>query len=382
MGTSTSAPEMPNAGEALPRREGADVVDRRGILQRGEVAEVGLAEIRAADDAPQDLGVARLRQLRHEANGLGPQRLAEELGDLVLYLALERGRSLAARAEHAEHDDRLALDLVRHAHGGGLAHRGMRHRGRLDLRRTDALAGDLQRVVAASLDVPVALVVDPRPVAVLPDAGPATPVGREVAAIVAGAVLPEAACHPRPGPPDHELAHRAAHGPPVLVDDVGVHARHRSDERARLDRRPGGAADDAAGDLGAAGVIDDGAARLADVAEVPPPRVGVPRLAGRTEDEERAAIVLLHRLLAAAHETADRRRGDAEVRDLVALDHRPHPRRVGEIRRAVVHHDRRAEHEPAGDEPGTHHPTDAGGPADDAAVRQVEAGGGILRGLH
>src|SRR5205823_2488165 len=99
---------------------------------------------------------------------LGPQRLAEELRDLVLYLALERGRALAPWTEHAEDDDPLSFYLVRHAHRGRLAHRRMRDRGRLDLRGPDAFARDLQRVVAAPLDAPVAVVIDARPAAVLP----------------------------------------------------------------------------------------------------------------------------------------------------------------------------------------------------------------------
>src|SRR5881409_3695985 len=221
--------------------ERAYVVHGGGVLERGEVAEVLLAQIRASDDAAEDLRVARLRQLRDEADRLGPQRLAEELRDLVLYLALERGRSLAPWTEHAEDDDPLSFYLVRHAHRGRLAHRG-----------PDAFARDLQRVVAAPLDVPVAVVIDARPVAVLPYATPATPIRREVATALVLRVLPEAARHPRPRLANDELAHGAAHRTAALVDDVGVHARHRSDERTRLDRRPGRAAHDASRYLGAA----------------------------------------------------------------------------------------------------------------------------------
>src|SRR2546430_8128748 len=232
--------------------ERAYVVDGGGILERGEVAEVLLAEIRASDDPAEDLRVPRLRQLRDEADRLGPQRLAEELRDLVLYLALERGRALAPRTEHAEDDDALSFYLVRHADRRRLAHRRMRDRGRLHLRGTDSFARDLQRVVAAPLDIPVAVVVDARPVAVLPYATPATPIRREVATALVLRVLPEAARHPRPRLTNDELAHGAAHRTAALVDDVGVHARHRSDERTRLDRRPGRAAHDASRYLGAA----------------------------------------------------------------------------------------------------------------------------------
>ena len=49
-----------------------------------------------------------------------------------------------------------------------------------DFRRADALAGDLQGVVAAAEDVPVAVLVALRPVAVDPDVRPARPVGIEI----------------------------------------------------------------------------------------------------------------------------------------------------------------------------------------------------------
>src|SRR4030095_4957296 len=136
MRTSTSS----RTGSARAR---ADVLHRRGILERREIAEVGLAEVRAADDAPQDLRVARLRELRDEAHRLGPEWFPEELGDLVLDLAREGFAPVSPGPAHAEHDDARALDLVRHADGRGLAHGRVRDGGRLDLRRPDALSGDL-----------------------------------------------------------------------------------------------------------------------------------------------------------------------------------------------------------------------------------------------
>ena len=59
---------------------------------------------------------------------------------------------------------------------------------------------------------------------------------------------------------------------------------------------------DPAGDLGPAGVVDDRAAALADLAEVPPPGIGVPRLAGRAEDAQRRPVVGADRLLAVGHQ--------------------------------------------------------------------------------
>ena len=64
------------------------------------------------------------------------------------------------RAQHDEADDGLALHLVGHADDAGLGDRRMADQHRLDLRRAQPLAGDLQRVVRAALDEPEAVVVD------------------------------------------------------------------------------------------------------------------------------------------------------------------------------------------------------------------------------
>src|SRR5439155_16528616 len=109
----------------------------------------------------------------------------------------------------------------------------------------DAFAGDLERVVAPPLDVPVALVIDARPIAVDPGVRKARPIGLEIAAFLGRRIAPEAARHARPGLADDELAHRTAHGPALLVEHIRGHSRAWADERARLDRRPSGAADDA-----------------------------------------------------------------------------------------------------------------------------------------
>src|SRR6266702_5350581 len=68
-------------------REFPDLCDRLRVLQRREVTEVGLAEVRAADHPAQDLRVARLRQLGHEPHGLRAERPAEALHDHVRDLA-------------------------------------------------------------------------------------------------------------------------------------------------------------------------------------------------------------------------------------------------------------------------------------------------------
>src|SRR5207248_10000372 len=104
----------------------------------------------------------------------------------------------------------------------GLGDRGMPRQHRLDFGRAQALAGDLDGVVRTPEQVPEAVLgIYVRPVAVDPEAREAAPIGRHVAL----AVTPEAARHARPGLADHELADLAPDALPVLVHDVGRHAR-------------------------------------------------------------------------------------------------------------------------------------------------------------
>ena len=159
--------------------------------------------------------------------------------------------------------------------------------------------------------------------------GPARPVRLHVAL----AVAPEAAGHARHAAPRMTSSPtRPRTGSPGLVDDVrgGPDARPR--ERRRLDRPDDVAADDAAADLGPAAVVDDRAAPLADLAEVPPPRLRVPRLAGRAEHAQRRPVVRADGRLAVGHERPDDRRRQAQVGDPMAGHDRPQPVRPREVR--------------------------------------------------
>ena len=185
----------------------------------------------------------------------------------------------------AQDHDRLALELVRDADRGGGGDRGVGHRAGLHLGRADPLAGDLEGVVGAAVDVPEAVGVGRRPVAVDPETGHRPPVRVEVALVVR--LGPEAAGHPRPRGPDRQLADRAPDRPSGRVHDVGRHPDARPVERGRPDRPEERAADDPAADLGPAGVVDDRQPAAADDVEGPAPGIRVPRLAGRADDPER-----------------------------------------------------------------------------------------------
>ena len=196
-----------------------------------------------------------LGRRRNEVHGRRPERLAQPLDDVSADGRPQRpvAVQLGAGARHDEDDDPLALDLVRHAHRERLDHDRMGHRRRLHLGRTDPLARHLDRVVRPAGDVPEAVVVDPRPVAMDPGPRQAAPVRFEIPIRVA----PEALGHPGPRLADDQLPHLAPQRVAVGVHHVGGHAGARAGERAGGDRRDRRAAHDPAADLGSARVVDD-----------------------------------------------------------------------------------------------------------------------------
>src|SRR5207253_2719036 len=283
---------------------------------------------------------------------LGAQRPAEQLHDLVRDFARQRVRRLAAGAQHGEYDYRLAFELVRDADRCGLEYRRVRRGRRLDLRGTDALPGYFQRVVAPAVDVPESVIVDPGPVAVDPDVGDASPVRRQV---VLGGV-PEAPRHARPRLPHDELAHRAAHGTTTLVDYIRRDAGHGAEEGRRLDRRPGRTAEQSPGYLGAAGVIHERRAPFARYPEVPPPRLGIPRLAGGAEHEGRRPVVTPHAPLGGGQKPAEWPGPKPGGGGAVSVHGPAGATGVRVVRRSVRQQDPLTPDQPAGDEPGPHHP--------------------------
>ena len=122
---------------------------------------------------------------------------------------------------------------------------------------------------------------------------------------------------------------------------------------------PGSGRDHDGAGLGLPPRVDDRAALAADVLVVPDPRLGVDRLADRTEQAQRREVVLLGLLRAPLHEGPDGRGRRVEQRDPVLLDQVPEPVAARRVGRALVHHRRAAVRERA-----VHDVAVAGDPAD------------------
>src|SRR5215207_7010948 len=218
------SPLLPHVGSA---EGGADRRQRRWILQARHVARI-VAHDRRADRPPEDLRRARPRELGDHEHARRAERLAQMPGHERRELFREAVRDLTLRDHEAP--DRLALDLVRDADHGGFGHRGVQRQDALDLGRAQALARDVHRVVAPSVEEPLAVLVDARPVAVAPDTVEPAPVRVQVAFGVAA----EAPGHARPRLAAHELTDLARVGHrPIRSEHRDVHPEGRAASRVR-----------------------------------------------------------------------------------------------------------------------------------------------------
>ena len=93
----------------------------------------------------------------------GASGLPSASRDARLQLGPQRVVRRMTGFEHAEADERLALESIGHADGRGFAHGRMRDENRFDLGRAEPFAGDFDRVVAAAEDVPQAVAHRRRP---------------------------------------------------------------------------------------------------------------------------------------------------------------------------------------------------------------------------
>ena len=260
-----------------------------GILDTREVSRI-LAEIDATDDAAHDLRRARLRQRVHEADLLGAHRLAQTSTTCG---EPPRRASDSTTPRWSTTKQTTPSPLSSSGTPMAAASRDGRVRDERAPRPRPGptrLPATLIVSSAAPVQEPEAVLVDVRPVAVVPDAGPKrAEVGLEVALAVVQEALRHARaraacrrgarCRPRTGWPSSSKTSTSMPrpGPPSVVGLSGVMG---SGERRQPD------------DLGAARDVDDRAA-------LPPPtcsknhvvRVGVPGLAGGAEDAQRREVV-------------------------------------------------------------------------------------------
>ena len=239
----------------------------------------------------------------------------------------------------------------------------------VELARAEAHAAAVERRVRPAGDDAGALLREPDPVALPPDAR----VELEVRAAVERpvGVAPKRDRHRRHRLRDHELAELADERLAVRVEGVGCDAEQPARDLAFEHREERGAADDAAAHVGAAAAVHEQHVRpeLLDHVAV---ALGRERRACRSEDPDRAEVVRAPRLetrLPARHEE---RRADAHERRPGLRRHLPLPVEARPRRVAVEHHDRRA-HEERGDERVPHHPRGRREPEEPAARLQVPA---------
>ena len=236
------------------------------------------------------------------------------------------------------------------------------------------MPGDIEDIVDATHDPVVAVGVAVRGIsgdviAILK----AMPIRFQIPPVIA----PDRTQHRRPGPLDDQITAGIGFfdGPTFVVDDVREYPRQRARARSGLGRRD--ARDRRNHDRACFGLppgIDDRATFLADDAVVPHPGFGIDRLADGAEEPQFRQLVAARYVVAEPHERAYGGRRRVENRDAVRFADLPEAPAVGVIRRALVHHDRRARGERSISDIGvTGDPDDIRGTPEHVVFLQIEA---------
>ncbi len=144
-------PPPPSLATAL-----ADADDGAGVLDARKVAEVVADE--GARITPRTILPERvLGRASTKRTSSGRSVLPMRLDHLLFERRAQLLRLLDVGVQDDKADQALALDLVRHADGGGLGDGRMLDQRRLDLGRAGAAAADLDRVVGAAAQIPEAV---------------------------------------------------------------------------------------------------------------------------------------------------------------------------------------------------------------------------------
>src|SRR5262249_9079873 len=108
-------------------------------------------------------------------------------------------------------------------------------------------------------------------------------------------VLPKAVRHSRPRVEHGQFAYRLDQWFAIFVEYDGFHSRNCGVEAAGLDWAKDRAAEQAAGDFGAARIVDDRAAALTNFVEKPYVCFGVPYFTGGAQNPQRRQIMAMDR---------------------------------------------------------------------------------------
>src|SRR5215467_11936239 len=155
-----------------------DRLERRRILERGKIAELRTPEVTRTSDAAHHFCIPRAWKIVDESYRFRRKRFAERIGDRSPEVFAELLALFFTRPQDDEADDGFALEVVGNGYGSRFFHRAMRDERALIFGRPDALAGDVDRVVRAAMDIPEAIGVDTRPIAMHPDVWEPRPVRR------------------------------------------------------------------------------------------------------------------------------------------------------------------------------------------------------------
>src|SRR5262249_7512319 len=191
---------------------------------------------------------SRFRQRLDEEDFFGAQRLAQSRRDSLSQFFRKFCASGLAASQHAEGHQRIAFQVVGDADGRGFYDAFVPDQDGFDLGGAYALARDLQRVVAAAQNVPMAVGVNRRPIAVNPDVRKSRPVGLQITLVV----FPETSRLSDPGFAGYQLSGTAANRKAVPSNPPARDAGTWREKSARFDRQQRIAHKNTAGDFGPA----------------------------------------------------------------------------------------------------------------------------------
>src|SRR5687767_8173407 len=129
----------------IPHRRSASLLrlqrgDHTEVFERGGVALHFTAGSDFLQNPPHYFSAACLRKSRGKTDRIRFRQRADLLPDVVSQLLLECVGRLLARLERHENTERLTLEFVRTAYGGGFRHRRMRHERAFNFCGADSVA--------------------------------------------------------------------------------------------------------------------------------------------------------------------------------------------------------------------------------------------------